>query len=46
MAIKYICPMLGERIVIVFSEKAHKEELARLKKLGYKITHPTETNGN
>jgi len=35
--------MLGERTILVFSKKAHKEELARLKKLGYKITHPTET---
>ena len=43
MAIKYICPMLGERTIIVFSEKAHQEELARLKKLGYEITHPTDT---
>ena len=26
----------------MFSEKAHQEELARLKKLGYKITHPNQ----
>ncbi len=43
MAIKYICPTLGERTIIVFSEKAHQEELARLKKLGYEITHPVDT---
>ena len=40
MAIQYIDPDLGERTLIVFSEKAHQEELARLKKLGYEITHP------
>ena len=33
---------MGERIVIVFSEKAHQQELARLKKLGYEITHPVQ----
>jgi len=42
MAIKYICPMLGERTLIVFSEKAHQEELTRLQKLGYEITHPRQ----
>ena len=42
MAIKYIDPDLGERVLIVFSLKAHQENLARLKKLGYKITHPKE----
>jgi hypothetical protein len=42
MAIKYIDPGLGERVLIVFSLKAHQENLARLKKLGYKITHPKE----
>ena len=38
MIINYICPLLGERTLIVFSEKAHQKELVRLKKLGYKIT--------
>jgi len=46
MTIDYICPMLGERTIIVFSEKVYKEELARLKELGYEITHPTELNVN
>ena len=40
MAIRYIDPDLGERVLIVFSERAHQEELKRLKKLGYKIVHP------
>jgi len=38
--IRYIDPGLGERILIVFSEEAHQEHLARLKKLGYKLTTP------
>ena len=46
MAIKYICPMLGERTLIVFSEKARQQELARLKKLGYEITHPSGDSTN
>ena len=37
MQIKYICPMLGERVLITFSEKTHQQELKRLQKLGYKI---------
>ena len=42
MAIKYIDPDLGERTLIVFSLSAHQQELARLKKLGYEITHPVQ----
>ena len=42
MAIKYIDPGMGERIVIVFSLEAHQAELARLKRLGYEITHPVQ----
>ena len=42
MAIKYIDPGMGERIVIVFSLEAHQKELSRLKKLGYEITHPVQ----
>ena len=38
--INYIDPLLGERVLIVFGEEAHHEHLARLKKLGYEITHP------
>ena len=36
--INYIDPLLGERVLIVFGEEAHHEHLARLKKLGYKLT--------
>ena len=46
MAIKYIDPDLGERTLIVFSLEAHQQELARLKKLGYKITHPSGDSTN
>ncbi len=46
MAIKYIDPDLGERTLIVFSLSAHQQELARLKKLGYKITHPSGDSTN
>ena len=42
MAIKYIDPDLGERVLVVFSLEAHHENMARLKKLGYKITHPKQ----
>ena len=42
MAIKYIDPDLGERVLVVFSLEAHQENIARLKKLGYKITHPKQ----
>ena len=42
MAIKYIDPGLGERTLIVFSLRAHQEQLHRLKKLGYEITHPVQ----
>jgi hypothetical protein len=46
MAIKYIDPGLGERTLIVFSLEAHQQELARLKKLGYEITHPSGDSTN
>ena len=46
MAIKYIDPGLGERILIVFSLEAHQAELARLKRLGYEITHPPGDSTN
>ena len=42
--IKYICPMLGERVIIVFSESAKNEELERLKKLNYKIISESVTD--
>ena len=42
MAIKYIDPSLGERTLLVFSLEEHQQELARLKKLGYEITHPIQ----
>ena len=42
MAIKYIDPSLGERTLLVFSLEAHAQELARLKRLGYEITHPPQ----
>ena len=42
MAIQYIDPGLGERTLIVFSLEAHQAELARLKRLGYEITHPVQ----
>jgi len=35
--IHYCCPMLGERVLITFSEKTHQQELKRLQKLGYRI---------
>ena len=35
--IKYICPMLGERVLITFSQQTHEKELIRLRKLKYKI---------
>ena len=42
MTIKYICPMLGERLIITFSSEAQEKELARLKKLKYKIISVTK----
>ena len=42
MKIKYICPMLGERIIITFSLEAQEKELARVKKLNYKIISVTK----
>ena len=36
--IHYICPLLGERVLITFSDKSCEEELNRLRKLDYEIT--------
>ena len=46
MAIKYVDPDLGERTLLVFSLEAHQAELARLKRLGYEITHPPGDSTN